>query len=135
MNNDDLVALAKRRGLFWPAAEIYGGAAGLYDYGDVGALLKKRFEHTWLSFFVDTNPDYHLIEGSNILPETPLIHSGHASRFNDVVVGCSKCKSFYRADVLLSDAKVEVAEGAAPEEMDKLIKEHKVKCPKCKSTA
>src|SRR5580693_7836857 len=135
MNIDDLTAYAKRRGLFWPSADIYGGASGIYDYGDIGALLKRKFESTWLSFFVDTGRTCHLIEGSTLLPEAPLVHSGHASRFNDIIVGCTKCHSFFRADVLLSDEKIEVSEGASAAEMDKLIKEHKVKCPKCKSTA
>ncbi len=135
MNTDDITAFAKRRGLFWPAAEIYGGASGLYDYGNVGTLLKRRFEQVWLSFFVDTNQEYHLMEGSTILPETPLIHSGHTARFNDMIVGCSKCKTFYRADVLLADSGVKISEGATAEQTDKAIKDNKVKCPKCKATA
>ena len=134
MDMEELIAFAKRRGMFWPSAEIYGGTSGVYDYGDVGALLKRRFESAWLSFFVDTNNDYHLIEGSTLLPEGPLIHSGHALRFNDVVVGCAKCGTFYRADVLLSDFNVQVSEGASAEEIDRSIKEHRIKCPKCKSS-
>jgi len=69
MNIDDLLSLAKRRGFFWQAAEIYGGVSGIYDYGHVGALMKRRWESAWLSFFIDTHPDYYLIEGSNILSE------------------------------------------------------------------
>ncbi len=134
MDIEELMGLAKRRGLFWPSAEIYGGASGIYDYGDVGALLKRRFESVWLSYFVDTGRDCYLIEGSTVLPEAPLVHSGHASRFNDTIVGCSKCKTFYRADVLLSDAGISISEGAGTAEMDKAIKEHRVKCPNCKST-
>ncbi len=133
MNIDDLTALAKQRGFFWPAAEIYGGASGLYDYGNIGALFKRRWEIVWLSYFVDTNPDYHLIDGANMLPESPLIHSGHASRFNDVLVGCGKCKTYYRADVLLADAGAKISEGAGSEEIDKAIRDNKLKCPKCKS--
>ena len=133
MNIDDLFAFAKRLGFFWQSAEIYGGVAGIYDYGHMGTLLKKRFENIWNSFFVDTNEDYYLIEGSTILPEKPLISSGHAERFNDVIISCTKCHAYYRADVLLSDAGVEVSEGATPEEIDKAVEEHKTKCPKCKS--
>jgi glycyl-tRNA synthetase len=135
MNIEELVAFAKQRGFFWPSAEIYGGASGIYDYGNTGYLLKKRFESAWVSFFVDTNPDYHVIEGSTILPEAPLVSSGHASMFNDIIVGCSKCNAFYRADVLLSDYKIKVSEGATPGEIDSLIRENKIKCPKCKSTS
>ncbi len=135
MNIDDLVALAKRRGLFWPGAEIYGGAAGVYDYGDVGALLKRNWENTWLSFFVDTNPDYHIIDGANMSTEAPWVASGHAARFNDVIVGCSKCKSYYRADVLLNDAGVKISEGAKAGELDAALKQNNVKCPSCKASA
>ena len=132
MNIDDLFALAKSRGLFWQSAEIYGGLAGIYDYGHLGTLLKRRFENTWLSFFVESNDNYYLIEGSTILPEKPLISSGHAERFNDVIISCMKCHAYYRADVLLADAKVEVSEGATPDEIDKAVQEHGTNCPKCK---
>ncbi len=131
MKIEELLAYAKSKGFFWPSAEIYGGAAGLFDYGHLGALLKRRFEGLWLSYFVDQNQDYHLIDGSNMLPEKPLIASGHSSRFNDVLVGCTKCKTYFRTDVILSDKKVDVSEGAQPEEMDGLIMKNKIKCPKC----
>ncbi len=131
MKIDDLLAYAKSKGFFWPSAEIYGGATGLFDYGHLGALLKRRFENFWLSYFVDSNQDYHLIDGSNMLPEKPFISSGHASRFNDVLVGCTKCKTYYRTDAVLSEKKINVSEGATPEEMDKLVYDNKIKCPKC----
>jgi glycyl-tRNA synthetase len=131
MDMEDLTAFAKSKGFFWPSAEIYGGSAGLYDYGHLGALLKRRFEQLWLSYFVDSNKDYHLIDGSTILPEKPLIASGHAARFNDVLIGCSKCHTYYRADVMLADAGIKVSEGASAEEIDALVKKSNVKCPKC----
>jgi glycyl-tRNA synthetase len=132
MNIDDLFALAKSRGFFWQSAEIYGGQAGMYDYGHLGTLLKRNFEEAWLSFFVGTNDNYCQIEGSTILPEKPLIFSGHAARFNDAIISCTKCHAYYRADVLLSDAKVEVSEGATTEEIDGIVEKEKVRCPKCK---
>jgi len=130
MNMDDLTAFAKSKGFFWPTAEIYGGAAGLYDYGHLGALLKWKFEDAWLNYFVDNSKDYYLIEGSTMLPEKPLIASGHAARFNDILVGCSKCKTYYRADILLGELKIKVSEGASAAEMDELIAKNNVVCPK-----
>jgi glycyl-tRNA synthetase len=35
---DEVVALCKRRGLIFPASEIYGGIANTYDYGHYGVL-------------------------------------------------------------------------------------------------
>ncbi len=132
MDIDDLVGFAKRTGFFWPSAEIYGGAAGLYDYGHLGAEMKRAWEGLWIDYFVSRGENCHLIEGSNMLPEKPLIASGHASRFNDVVVGCSQCKSYFRADVLLNELGIEVAEGASAKELGDAIKKNGVKCPKCK---
>jgi glycyl-tRNA synthetase len=132
MDIDGLLGFAKRTGFFWPAAEIYGGVSGIFDYGHLGAALKRNFESAWLSFFVNGNGSYHLIEGSNMLPERPLIASGHASRFTDVVVGCSSCKTYYRADVLLNELGVKVPEGAKPAELEAAITGNGVKCPKCK---
>ncbi|HUC38578.1 MAG TPA: glycine--tRNA ligase [Candidatus Acidoferrum sp.] len=134
MKIEELLSYAKSKGLFWQSAEIYGGAAGLFDYGHLGALLKRRFEDAWLSYFVNSEEEYHLIEGSNILPERPLVASGHAARFNDVLISCTKCKTYYRADVLLSENKVNVSEGASAEEIDGLVKKHDIKCPKDKGT-
>ena len=132
MKIEELLAYAKSKGFFWPTAEIYGGASGLFDYGHLGALLKRRFENLWISFFVDSNEDYHLIDGSTMLPERPLIASGHAARFNDVLVGCTKCHNYYRADVLLSDNKVTISEGATAKEMGDALRKNNIKCPKCK---
>lgn len=126
------MAFAKGKGFFWPSAEIYGGITGIYDYGHLGALLKRRFESAWLSYFVNSNRNYYLIDGSNILPEKPLVASGHAALFNDILVGCIKCQTHYRADVMLADADVKVSEGASPEEIDALIKKNNVRCPKDK---
>jgi len=39
---EKVVALCKRRGLVFPASEIYGGIANTYDYGHYGVLLKRN---------------------------------------------------------------------------------------------
>ncbi len=133
MDMEELLGFVKRTGFFWPAAEIYGGTSGIFDYGHLGALMRRKFEDAWLNFFVYRNENYYPIEGSNILPEKPLVASGHAARFNDVIVGCTKCKSYYRADVLLNDLKITVAEGASASELGEVIKKNNVLCPKCSS--
>lgn len=131
MNIDDLLGFARRTGMFWSTAEIYGGTSGLFEYGHIGAMIKRRFESLWLSYFVERNQNYYLIDGSTMLPEKPLIASGHAERFNDVLIGCKKCKSYFRADVLLSDQGIDIHEGATPSEVDAVVKENKITCPNC----
>jgi glycyl-tRNA synthetase len=131
MKIDNIIAYAKSKGFFWPSAELYGGASGIFDYGHLGSLLKSRFEREWLRYFVDSRKNCWLIEGSNMLPEKPLIASGHASRFNDVLVGCSKCHTYFRADVLVAENGVKISEGATSDELDSAIKSNGIKCPKC----
>lgn len=50
--NEKINELARRRGFLWPAFELYGGAAGFFDYGPLGAPLKRRIEDIWRQFFV-----------------------------------------------------------------------------------
>ena len=37
-----LSSLAKRRGFAFPSAEIYGGFSSTYDYGPLGAEMKRN---------------------------------------------------------------------------------------------
>ena len=37
-----IMALSKRRGFVYQASEIYGGINGFWDYGPLGAQLKKN---------------------------------------------------------------------------------------------
>jgi hypothetical protein len=44
---DDIMALCKRRGFIFQASEIYGGIQGFWDYGPLGAQLKKNLRDAW----------------------------------------------------------------------------------------
>lgn len=55
--------------------------------------------------------------------------------FNDPVVTCQKCKSIFRADNLISSVTGDIVpESLSTGELENLIKKHKIKCTKCKST-
>ncbi|MEM4601901.1 MAG: hypothetical protein QW808_03270, partial [Desulfurococcaceae archaeon] len=64
---EKIMDLAKKRGLFWPSFEAYGGIAGFYDFGPVGVLLKRNIMNLWLRYFVYT-------QAQVIEIETPLIN-------------------------------------------------------------
>src|SRR5262250_359081 len=44
---DEIMALCKRRGFVYQASEIYGGINGFWDYGPLGAQLKKNLRDAW----------------------------------------------------------------------------------------
>ena len=49
---DKIVALCKNRGFVFPGSEIYGGLANTWDYGPLGAELKKNIKNAWWKKFV-----------------------------------------------------------------------------------
>ncbi|MGI0067708.1 MAG: glycine--tRNA ligase, partial [Thermoplasmata archaeon] len=135
MKSDELYALLRRRGILWPTAELYGGAQGLYDYGPLGAALKRRIEEAWAAWFVGLSDDYYRIEGAEILPEAVVRASGHLENFTDPEVTCESCHTAFRADSVLEKIRPEGVDGLTPAQIGELVVSHKIACPKCgKST-
>ncbi len=130
--SDKVVELAKRRGFFFVSSEIYGGIAGLYDYGSNGTSVKRKLENLWRKYFLGLDENFFEIETANIMPEKVFEASGHISNFVDPVAKCKKCGTFHRADHIMEEFLHENFEGKTTEEMSKIIKKHNVKCPKCK---
>ena len=44
---EKLVSLCKRKGFIYPSSEIYGGCGGVWDYGPLGAELKRNLRDAW----------------------------------------------------------------------------------------
>src|SRR5690606_17491587 len=44
---EKIVSLCKRRGFIYQSSEIYGGINGFWDYGPMGAELKRNVKETW----------------------------------------------------------------------------------------
>ncbi len=132
MKIEEIETLAKRRGFFFQSSEIYGGISGLYDYGPVGTRLKKNLEALWREYFLSLDDNLFEIESAEIMPEKVFEASGHKSNFVDPVAKCKKCGALHRADHIVEDFLKESFEGMTPVELAELIKNHKIRCPKCK---
>uniref|UniRef100_A0A7S2UL72 glycine--tRNA ligase n=1 Tax=Attheya septentrionalis TaxID=420275 RepID=A0A7S2UL72_9STRA len=100
MKMDDLVSLCKRRGIIYPSSEIYNGFAGFYDYGPLGAELKKNVKDLWWRNFVTQREDVVGLDSSIIHNPTTWQSSGHLDGFSDPMVDCKETKLRYRADQL-----------------------------------
>ena len=123
--------LAKRRGFFYRASDIYGGISGFYEYGHIGPRMKRKLENLWRKYFLSLDDNFHEIETSNIMSKKTFIASGHIDNFVDPVVVCKKCGYVERADTIIESILHKSFEGKSPEELTKIIKEHNIKCPKC----
>lgn len=106
---DAIMALCKRRGFIYQASEIYGGINGFWDYGPLGAQLKKNLRDAWWQDMI-LNPCWGR-KGPNgnrvrcVPLETCIIQhpkvweaSGHVGGFNDPMVDCKETKGRYRYD-------------------------------------
>jgi glycyl-tRNA synthetase len=131
---EDVVNLALRRSLFYPSCEIYANSpAGFYDYGPYGATIRRKIVDVWRKYLVQQE-EFLELDGAVIMPEDVFKSSGHLANFNDPVTQCKKCNTIHRADKLLEEvAKKPFKESAPVEELTAALREHKVKCPKCKS--
>ena len=95
---DEVVALAKRRGLIFPASEIYGGIANTYDYGHYGVLLKRNVIDEWWRAMVFERDDIVALDSAIIQHPRTWEASGHLAGFTDPLVDCKTCKQRFRAD-------------------------------------
>ncbi len=95
---EKIVSLCKRRGFVYQGSEIYGGLAGTWDYGPLGAALKRNVEKLWWSRFIESREDMFGLDSSLIMPEKVWEASGHLEGFADPMVECQKCKRRFRAD-------------------------------------
>lgn len=95
---DKIVALCKRRGFVYQSGEIYGGLNGVYDFGNLGTLLKQNIRAAWQKAVSNIEEDVLFFEGSLLGPHAVWEASGHVQNFHDPMVDCLKCKHRYRAD-------------------------------------
>ena len=51
---DEIVDVCLRRGIIFPSAEIYGGAAGFYEFGPVGSALRQNLINLWRDMFINS---------------------------------------------------------------------------------
>ena len=128
---DQITAIAKRRGYYWPSFEIYGGLSGFVTYGDLGTKLKRNIEESWREYFI-RHQGFHEIEAPLINPEKVFKTSGHIENFKEYSAECTKCGRSFRADHLIEDkTDLENVEAMGGEAIRSLLKEHKIKCPRC----
>src|SRR3954468_9836284 len=109
---DEIVALCKRRGIIFPASEIYGGIANTYDYGHYGVLLKNNVIAAWWRAMIQERDDVVALDSAIIQHPRTWEASGHLAGFTDPLIDCRTCKLRFRADHL-----EEVRSGAAQHEL------------------
>jgi glycyl-tRNA synthetase len=98
-NLDDLLL---KRFFYAPAFEIYGGVAGLYDYGPPGSALQANIISEWRKHFIVEESMLEL-DTTIMTPEKVFVASGHVAKFADWMVKDTQTGEVLRADHLVKN--------------------------------
>jgi len=95
---EKIVSLCKRRGFVFQSSEIYGGLNGFWDYGPLGAELKRNVKELWWNTMTRQRDDIAGLEATIIMSPKIWEASGHVATFSDPMIDCKTCKGRFRAD-------------------------------------
>jgi len=95
---EKIVSLCKSRGFIFQSAELYGGLNGCWDYGPLGAELKRNLKDVWWQKTVQERDDILGMDGSILTHQAVLTSSGHVGGFSDPMCDDLLTKERLRAD-------------------------------------
>lgn len=116
-----IIGHAKEYGFIFPSSEIYDGLSAVYDYGQLGAELKKNIKEYWWKSMVQYNENIVGIDAAIFMHPTTWKASGHVDAFNDPLLDNKDSKKRYRADVLLEE-HIDKIQDKINKEVDKAAK-------------
>lgn len=128
---EEIAKFCKRKGFVYPSSEIYGGLAGIFDYGPLGVELKNNIKREWWIKHVQQRDDIVGLDGAILSHQKLWEASGHLSGFSDVLLECKKCNNRVRGDVFIEDQLKSSTEGLKVNQINEIIKTNKLKCLKC----
>lgn len=116
-----IISHAKEYGFIFQSSEIYDGLSAVYDYGQLGALLKNNIKDYWWRSMVQLHENIVGIDAAIFMHPTTWKASGHVDAFNDPLIDNKDSKKRYRADVLVEEY-LEKIRGKIEKEVKKAAK-------------
>ena len=102
---DKILSLFKRRGFIFQSSEIYGGLNATWDYGPLGAELKRNVKDAWWRTMVHQRDDMVGLDAAILMHPQVWVTSGHVESFSDPLVECKSCHRRFRSDDLQDISK------------------------------
>lgn len=133
---ESIISLCKRRGFVYQGSDIYGGMAGMYDFGPYGVELLNNIKAAWWKENVQTRENYVGLDSAMFKEPKVWDASGHTSGFSDPLSECKKCNTRIRVDKELAKIGVTADEKMSETAINELFDQYKdkIKCLKCGST-
>ncbi|KAJ2854389.1 Glycine--tRNA ligase 1, mitochondrial [Coemansia erecta] len=107
-----LESLLTENFFYAPSFAIYGGVAGLYDYGPTGTALQQNLINMWRQHFI-IEEDMLEVDCSIMTLSDVLKTSGHVEKFADWMCKDTKTGEIFRADHLVEGVLESRLEGDA----------------------
>jgi glycyl-tRNA synthetase len=95
---EKIVSLCKRRGFIFQSSEIYGGCGGVWDYGPLGAELKRNLRDAWWKAMTREREDVLGLDACILMNPAIWKASGHVDTFADLMRECTLSNKRVRAD-------------------------------------
>lgn len=130
---EKIVSLAKRRGFIYQGSEIYGGLAGVYDFGPRGVELLNNIKRSWWKANVYDRENYYGLDSGMFKHPRIWEASGHIGGFSDPLAECRNCNTRIRVDKELAKIGVVADEKMSEGAINDLFDTHRgqIKCPAC----
>lgn len=130
---EKIVSLCKRRGFVFSSSEIYGGLAGVYDFGPNGVELLNNIKKAWWKANVYDKENYYGLDSGIFKHPKVWEASGHTKGFSDPMAECRKCNARIRVDKALEAVGVTADEKMSEEEINELFDgvRDKIACERC----
>ena len=110
-----LISHAKEYGFIFQSSEIYDGLTAVYDYGQLGVLLKNNLKEFWWKAMVQLNDNIVGLDSAILMHPKTWKASGHVDAFNDPLIDNKDSQKRYRADVLIEDHLEKIEQKIAKE--------------------
>jgi glycyl-tRNA synthetase len=124
---EELASFCKRKGIIYPAAEIYGGLSGFFDVAPFGVYIQNNIKDIYRKELIFKREDMVEQDGSIITNPKVWKASGHLDGFGDLILTTKETKTKLRADHFIEDELKIPTDGMKLKEIQELIKKHNLK--------
>lgn len=100
-NFQEIISHCKEYGFIFQSSELYDGLSAVYDYGQMGAQLKKNLRDAWWKSMTQIHDNIVGIDAAIFMHPTVWKASGHVDNFSDPMIDNRDSNKRYRVDHLI----------------------------------
>ena len=120
-NFQELISHCKEYGYIFQSSELYDGLSAVYDYGQMGAQLKKNLRDYWWKSMTQLNENIVGIDAAIFMHPTVWKASGHVDNFSDPMIDNKDSNKRYRVDHLIEGFADELKAAGKTQESDAIL--------------